>query len=83
MSGGSKISIEGAAKKALGGAKQAVGDAARGKKLETEGAIETAAALGQHPCAKVQEKRGVAIKTLKLNSRHRGVGRRCARSSVK
>jgi uncharacterized protein YjbJ (UPF0337 family) len=58
----SKNRIEGAAKKALGGAKQAVGKAAGNKKLETKGAIEKAAGSAQNAYGKAQDKLGNAIK---------------------
>jgi len=58
----SKNRIKGAAKEAIGGAKQGVGKAVGDKSLETKGAVEKAAGSAQKAVGKLQDKLGDAIK---------------------
>jgi uncharacterized protein YjbJ (UPF0337 family) len=58
----SKNRIEGAAAKASGSAKEAVGKAVGDDRLEAEGAVEKAKGSAQNAMGKAQDKLGDAIK---------------------
>lgn len=58
----SKNRIEGAAKEALGGAKQAVGKAFGDKSLEVKGAVAKAVGSAQKAVGKLQDKLGDSTK---------------------
>ena len=54
--------IEGAAKKATGSVKQAVGKAMGDKRLQAKGAVEKAVGSAQNALGKAQDKLGNALK---------------------